>query len=199
MSENTERNYIMTFVLCLTFAVLMVIGARIKVSLPIGNISVTLSLQIFIASLAGFVLGSNKGAFSILLYVIIGLIGAPVFAYGGGYDYVFKPTFGFIIGFIAAAHMTGYIWERTTKHNTVALFLTALAGELSYYACGLLYYYFTAGNLVGNDTQISLKELFHVWFFSTVIPDYALCLLAGLVSFALTPFISNLSSKNSDI
>lgn len=64
-------------------------------------------------TLAGMLLGSRRGSLAVAVYVAVGLAGIPVFAAGGGIQYVFRPSFGYLLGFIAAAWLTGRICERT--------------------------------------------------------------------------------------
>ncbi|MFQ7171426.1 MAG: biotin transporter BioY [Thomasclavelia ramosa] len=47
--------------------------------------------------LAGILLGSKLGALAVLLYVVIGLLGLPIFAAGGGLAYIVRPSFGYLI------------------------------------------------------------------------------------------------------
>ncbi|HOO47090.1 MAG TPA: biotin transporter BioY, partial [Deltaproteobacteria bacterium] len=69
-------------------------GAFIKI--PIAPVPIT--LQNFFVILSGIILGPKAGALSQIVYIIIGLIGLPVFSGGGGPSYIFKPTFGYILG-----------------------------------------------------------------------------------------------------
>ena len=50
-------------------------------------------------ALAGLLLGSRKGMISVVAYMLLGLAGLPIFSEGGGIWYIFKPSFGYIIGF----------------------------------------------------------------------------------------------------
>ena len=50
--------------------------------------------------MAGLLLGARLGALSQALYVGLGLVGLPIFAAGGGFSYVFNPTFGFLLGLV---------------------------------------------------------------------------------------------------
>ena len=90
-------------VLCGMFVALMAVGAFIKIMIPLGVWQVTFSLQFFFALLAGFLLGGKRGFAAVGVYLITGLLGVPIFAHGGGLGYLMKPTFGFLIGFAAAA------------------------------------------------------------------------------------------------
>src|SRR5690625_4620472 len=97
------------------FVCLMAIGANITVwfpflAVPIGGASVPLSLQTFFAILAGFILGPRLGAFTMAVYMFVGLAGVPVFAgLMAGPAAILSPTGGFILSFIAVAFITGLI------------------------------------------------------------------------------------------
>lgn len=105
--------------LCGLFTALMAVGALIHITLPIGIWQVTISLQIFVAVLAGFFLGPRQGFLSVLAYLVLGLAGLPVFAHGGGLGYLLKPTFGFLLGFPWAAWLTGKLaGERPASRGT---------------------------------------------------------------------------------
>lgn len=74
--------------------------------LPLGSVNFT--LQIFAVAFAGFFLGAKKGAISILVYVLSGLVGIPVFSgFQGGISALFNITGGFILGFIPMAFLCG--------------------------------------------------------------------------------------------
>lgn len=72
------------------------------------------SFQPFAVFFAGLLLGPLWGGFAILLYVLVGLAGAPIFSSGGaGIGYFFGPTGGFLVGFIIAAVVIGAISHRS--------------------------------------------------------------------------------------
>ena len=98
-------------ILCALFTALSAIGAFIRIPVPL----VPFTLQITFTTLAGLLLGSKKGAISVAVYVLMGLIGIPVFTQGGGFSYVLKPSFGFLVAFIIGAFVTGLIIEKETK------------------------------------------------------------------------------------
>ena len=81
------------------FAALISVGGRITIPIPY----VPITLQTLFTVLAGLLLGSKLGAVSSALYVLMGLLGLPVFSAGAGPAYVFHPTFGYMIGFIVGA------------------------------------------------------------------------------------------------
>lgn len=87
------------------FTALTAIGAFIRVPVPLCPFT----LQLLFTTLSGLILGSRKGAASVAVYVALGLSGVPVFTQGGGPGYIFQPTFGYLLGFIAGAWLTGEI------------------------------------------------------------------------------------------
>ena len=57
-------------------------------------------------------LGAKRGGLSTLVYVLIGLVGLPIFTEGGGPQYILKPTFGYLLAFIITAYLVGYFREK---------------------------------------------------------------------------------------
>lgn len=104
-----------------------------------GEAIVPFSLVPFMAFLAAFALGGKLGAMSLLVYTMLGLLGIPVFAKApfGGVTYLLQPTFGFVLGFIAAARVAGDIDIRSTRGAVSAV----VVGVLTLYLVGLPYFY----------------------------------------------------------
>ena len=92
--ENTKTKRLSTksMVLCAMFTALVAVGAFIQIPVPYMDY---FTLQFFFVLLAGLILGGNKGAISVGCYVLLGLIGIPIFAAGGGIGYIFRPSFGY--------------------------------------------------------------------------------------------------------
>ena len=93
------------------FAVLSAVGARIMIPVPF----VPFTLQTLVCMLAGFALGARKGAASQLLYMLMGLVGIPVFTSAAGPAAVFMPSFGYIPGFVCCAWICGALAERRAR------------------------------------------------------------------------------------
>lgn len=119
------------------FTALMAVGAFVRIPFPL----LPVTLQPFFCAFAGILLGSRLGALSQLVYLFLGLIGLPVFASGGGISYVLSPSFGFLVGFAAAAFVTGLISERQKKRSLPGNLAAVLAGLLVIYAVGIPYMY----------------------------------------------------------
>ena len=119
-------------ILTALFAALTAAGAFIKIPTP----PVSFTLQVFFTVLAGILLGPWYGALSQAVYVLLGLVGLPIFTAGGGFSYVFNPTFGFLLGLIPMAMVTGLIARRTGP-KFWSLLLAGAAGLAALYAVGL--------------------------------------------------------------
>jgi len=132
------------------FSSLTAIGAFI--SIPIGPVPI--SMQTFFVLLSGIILGSKKAMLSQIVYVILGLIGLPIFAgFTGGLQTIFKPSFGFIISFIVASYLVGKIAEqhnKSLKNIIIAVFL----GSLIMYAIGLPYMYYILNIILAKHFDI---------------------------------------------
>ena len=114
-------------------AALTAVGAFIKI--PLGVSSIT--LQFFFTAMAGCLLGPVWGAASQGVYVLLGVVGLPIFTMGGGFSYVLQPTFGFLLGLIPSALIIGLLTKKSRK--PVRIVLSCVAGLAALYAVGLPY------------------------------------------------------------
>ncbi len=133
------------------FVALMAIGANITAYLPFLQVmGVPLTLQTFFAILAGLMLGSRLGSFSILVYVLLGLAGAPIFAgFKGGLSVVIAPTFGFILSYIILAYFVGKIAE--SRRTMPRYIMAAATGIIINYFVGVHLFYLALNFWVGGD------------------------------------------------
>ncbi|MBA7510238.1 Biotin transporter BioY [subsurface metagenome] len=123
-------------ILCALFAALTAVGGLIAVPLPFTPVPIT--LQIFFTFLAGALLGRYLGALSQLIYLLLGVVGLPVFAKGSsGIGILLGPTGGYLIGFIPAAFLIGCILERREKPPLELIFLAMVVGLLAIYLPGV--------------------------------------------------------------
>jgi biotin transport system substrate-specific component len=115
-----------------------VLGAssRVSFNLPVSPVPFTLQTMV----LTYIILLVGRRAWRIVLaYVLGGLAGLPLFAYGGGPWYVLSPTFGYIIGFLAASILGGFIVGEGRLVTPRRLILAATATMTTIYAFGVLY------------------------------------------------------------
>lgn len=168
-------------ILCSLFTALIVVGAFIKIPVPV----VPFTLQFLFTTLAGLLLGSKRGALSVVVYLVLGLIGLPVFSEGGGFWYVLKPSFGYLIGFCIGTFLTGLIAERMKKKTIPRYFVANFVGLLIVYAVGMAYYYLICNYVI--DTPIAFGPLFLYCFLLAVPGDFCLCMLAAVLVKKLKP------------
>jgi biotin transport system substrate-specific component len=121
----------MTVYACL-FTALIIVGTYIKI--PIGPVPIVLAN--FFVLLAGVLLGSSWATGSVALFLVLGVIGVPVFSSGGGVAAIVGPTGGYLIGYLAAAFVTGIITQRRKSRGAVDL-IGLIAGALVIYVLGL--------------------------------------------------------------
>ena len=112
--SSRARSTVLPLVLTALFAALTAIGAFLRI--PAGEISFT--LQVFFTSMAGILLGPWWGAASQVVYVLLGLIGLPIFTEGGGLMYLAKPSCGFLLGLPLMAMVIGLL-TRDLKASTL--------------------------------------------------------------------------------
>lgn len=174
-------------VLCGMFAALTAAGAFIKISIPVQPFPMHFTLQIFFVLLAGFLLGSRLGGFSILSYLAVGLAGVPVFAAGGGPAYLVRPTFGFLLGMVAAAYVTGAVMERLRSERFSCFLLAASCGLLAQYGCGMVYFYLISNFLIGMPVTWGIVLV--NCFLLTIGEDFVLCILASVLAMRLRPML----------
>ena len=105
--------------------------------------------------LSGLVLGAGYGALAMVVYIFLGILGLPVFASApfGGIGYIFKPTFGYLLGYIGAAYVTGKIFNRQSLSSAV---LAVLAGLAVLYAVGLSYLYIVLRWVLDRPTTVGV-------------------------------------------
>ena len=150
------------------FVALIAVGAFIRVPLP----NCPFTLQILFTTLAGIVLGSRLGAASVGIYIVLGLIGVPIFTSGGGPGYILQPTFGYLIGFMVGAYAVGRIaesMERLLAGSILNLFIV--------YGLGMIYLYFIMNLYLGKP--IGVEAVIITCFLIPVGPDIFLCAVAA--------------------
>lgn len=127
-----------TRMLALAALFAVVTAAANFIKIPVGVVPIT--LLFFATALSGVLLGPRWGAVSQVVYVVLGLVGLPIFTGGGGLGYVLQPSFGFLLGLIPAAWVIGMLtWGRP---GPVRVALSALAGLAVLYLVGLPYMWF---------------------------------------------------------
>jgi biotin transport system substrate-specific component len=107
-----------------------------QVAIPLWPVPVT--GQTLAVLLVGSTLGALRGTLSLVLYAVLGIVGVPVFSDAThGLSIVMGPTGGYIIGFIFAAALTGWLAQRAWDHRILGAILSFLAGTVVTFMIGL--------------------------------------------------------------
>jgi biotin transport system substrate-specific component len=116
-------------------AALTALAAQVSIPTPIG---VPFTLQTFAVLLVGASLGSIRGAASMALYALVGLLGLPVFAeQSHGASVLFGATGGFIFGFIIAGFVVGKLAELKWSSNILKMATAYAIGSIVIYLVGI--------------------------------------------------------------
>lgn len=112
-------------------------------AIPLAG-QVPISLATLAVMLAGVVLKEKYGTLAVLIYIILGMIGVPVFAnYSAGASIVFGMTGGYIIGYLPLAYITGLAAKKAAQaehYSIPTLALGALLGTFVLYVLGTVWF-----------------------------------------------------------
>ena len=134
--ERTTSSLVVSLILIAAFACLTAVAARAAIYLPFTPVPIT--LQTLAVLLSGALLGSRAGASSQLVYIAGGVAGLPIGAGGNsGIPWLTGPTFGYAIGFVAAAFVTGLMVERGWGVGIWRLAVAMVFGNLVIYVLGV--------------------------------------------------------------
>ena len=149
----------------LTDALLVVGGAGLvaacaQISIHLGFTPVPITGQTFAVVLVGASLGSIRGTASLLLYLLVGIAGAPVYSqHKHGWEVVSGSSGGYLIGFIVAAALTGYLAERGWDRRISSSVSAMLTGNVVIYIFGLLWLHHWLGSKgYGNSWNTTLTD-----------------------------------------
>lgn len=150
------RGLAVDIVLIAAGAALTALAAQLSV--PIWPVPVT--GQTLAVLLVGSALGAARGALSMALYAVLGIVGLPVFSdASSGWSVIAGPTGGYIVGFIAAAALTGWLAQAQWDRKVLRAFLAFVAGTLVTFAIGLPWLSIALGSLgLPNDLAATLDS-----------------------------------------
>ncbi len=129
------------------FTALMIISSYVVI--PIGP--VPHSMQPLIVLLAGILLGARYGALSIIVWILLGCLGLPVFNQGqAGAVMLMGPTGGFILGFVVCAWLVGYLTERHYTEKLAPNIVYMILAMLIVYVVGIVGFKFNMEYFLGK-------------------------------------------------
>ena len=177
------------FLLSAFFAVLTSVGGTLTVPMY----PVPMTMQTFFVLASGLLLGPKYGPLSQVLYVVMGLAGLPVFAGGtGGLHHVFSPSFGFLVGFIAASWTAGFLVSPKQAAGPRTAFQYALAccaATVVLYTVALPCFYLNMNYVTG--VPMTLTGVFQAALIPFVIPDALKAAAAGVLARQAIPMLRN--------
>jgi biotin transport system substrate-specific component len=156
-------------------AVLVVAGAALMAAcaqIVIERWPVPITGQTFGVLLVGASLGSVRGLASVALYVLAGLAGAPVYQdQNHGVEYFLGPTGGYLIGFVVAAGLIGWLAERRWDRRLSSAVAAMLTGNVVIYLFGLPW--------LAAEIDAGFKETLEAGLYPFVVGDLLKLYLAG--------------------
>lgn len=147
------------------FSALIAVGAFIKIPFLL----VPITLQTLFIVLSALVLERRLAVLSVIVYIMIGLVGFPIFANGGGINYIFSPTFGYLVSFIFATYFIASFKEKN-------IYISTAIGMLIIYALGMMYFVFI--QYVLNGKVYLINYLFYNLFLVFLPGDILSCVVA---------------------
>ncbi len=174
-----SRSLVTDLILVAAGAALTAVAAQIAI--PLWPVPVT--GQTLAVLLVGVTLGAVRGGISLALYAILGIVGLPVFSdASSGWSVIAGPTGGYIIGFIFAAVLAGWLAQREWDRKLVRAFVAFLAGSVVPFAFGLPWLAVALGGFgLPNDLQSVLSAGLYPFILGGVIKA---ALGAGIITLA---------------
>ena len=155
------------------FAALTAAVAPLKI--PLGFTPVPITLQTLVVLMSGAMLGPYYGALAMILYVVVGILGLPVFAGGGsGIGAVLGPTGGYLISYFIAAYAIGKIVQMKKKPAFFDYVVAMVAGTIIIYVLGAGW-----GMVV---TGLGIAAILAGWVFPFIIGDTIKLLAAAYIA-----------------
>ena len=172
-----DINQLRMIVFASLLAALMAAGAYLAI--PIGPVPIV--MQNMFVFLAGLLLGSRWGLASVAVYLLAGACGLPVFAGGlGGIGRIVGPTGGYLIGYLPAVFIMGYISGKGNAHIGYDV-LAMICGTVVLYACGVTWLKILTG--------MSWSKALAAGMYPFLVGDALKIAAAALIAKALRPVI----------
>lgn len=150
MKEEKEKLFtVRGMVFMAIFSALICVAAPFSVQ--VGPIPITLAT--FAIYLAGAILGGKRGMIAVIVYIMLGAVGLPVFSnFSGGFTALLGPTGGYIIGYIPLVFLSGIFAEiNSKKHRAVLnMIIGMLLGTIALYTFGTAWFMIMTKSSLGR-------------------------------------------------
>lgn len=182
--HEKRREYLLAIALMAISIAMTVVGAYI--SIPIGTIKIT--MQFLVTNTVCLLLGKKWGGLSVWIYILMGLLGLPIFSeFSGGIGYVLQPSFGFLIGFAVGGQVSAFIREKIGKDTFAAYFVSSLIGLLVLDVIGTVY---GAVIMYGYlHSSMSVWKFFVAFLLPFIPIDIAKCAISSLICTKVYKFV----------
>ena len=138
--------YVKNIFLVFLGTILLAISSKIQV--PFWPVPMT--MQTFVVFLIGMAYGWRLAALTLFVYLVEGALGFPVFAKGGGLDYLIGPTAGYLYGMFLAATLIGFLSEKGYANSYFFSFIAIFLGSIIIFLLGIVY----LGTIIGYEKAI---------------------------------------------
>lgn len=163
------------------FAVLLAICSWISIPTLIP-----FTLQTFGVFFTLFMLGGKQGTLAILIYLLLGMMGIPVFSgFGAGIGYLFGNTGGYALGFLLIG-LIFQLFEKIPAKKTAFQLLAMLTGLMLCYTFGIFWFLYISMN---SETALGLTAVLGMCVIPFILPDLCKLLLAYALSRRLKPLL----------
>ena len=170
---NVPQSDLKLLVFSALFAALTAAIAPFKI--PLGFTPVPITLQTLAVLLSGAMLGPYYGALAMILYVVVGALGLPVFAGGGsGIGAILGPTGGYLISYFIAAFAVGKIVQMRKEPKYIDYAVAMVAGTIIIYLLGASW-----GMVV---TGLGVTQIMIGWVLPFIIGDIIKLLIAAYIA-----------------
>lgn len=172
-TNSTTKRKLTIYQICLMALLAALLCILAPLAVPVGPIPITLATMVIYFTV--YVIGPWMGTGSVLIYILLGAVGLPVFSGGaGGFGKIAGPTGGYIIGYIFMALIGGAI-IKATKYNVWIALAAWVVGTAVLYAFGTAWYLILT-SVNGNPKTLGVALSYCVIPF---LPGDAIKIVAG--------------------
>lgn len=184
---NKEKRFLETKDIALIALFVAVIIVCTLISIPIGPVPFTLQ-TLAVMTTAG-ILGAKRGTLSVAVYILLGIIGLPVFSgFKGGIAVIAGPTGGFIIGFLFTAIIVGLatsvVKSEKKIDEIVASVISMLIGDIVCFAIGATWFVVVTGSTFSKAMTLCILPF--------IIPDIAKIIISTILVVAIKKRVKNI-------